>query len=230
MKTNWPVLRSGFMILTSLAVGTTVMPARAQETATVTAPLTVISSVAILQNASQRASVRVEGEGKLEARAARLQNPERLVLDFSGARLGSQKTVIAGAMAPVLGVRLGQFRDDVVRVVIDLTETSHFQLSHDGAALVIAFNETSSAADITSTSNSTGKTPKRPFSANNNKKSGSNSPRFALPGERTQSSGTLASYREEREASGPTANAGQAAQQAAQQANTAAGTMAQSTQ
>ena len=230
MKTNWPVVRSGFLILTSLAVGTMVMPAGAQDIAGVTTTPTVISSVAILQNASQQASVRVEGQGKLEARAARVQNPERLVLDFSGARLGSQKTVIAGAMAPILGVRLGQFRDDVVRVVIDLTETSHFQLLHDGTALVIVFNEPSGAADITSTSNSTGKTPKRPFSANNNKKSGINSPRFALPGELTQSSGTLASYRKEGEASRPTANAGQAAQQAAQQANTAAGTMAQSTQ
>src|SRR6202030_4757412 len=154
MKMNWPVLRSGFMILTSLAVGTALMPARAQEMATVTAPLTVISSVAILQNASQRASVRVEGEGKLEARAARLQNPERLVLDFSGARLGSQKTVIAGAMAPILGVRLAQFRDDVVRVVIDLTEASHFQLAHDGAAVVVLFNEASGVSNGTAASNS----------------------------------------------------------------------------
>src|SRR3984893_15607373 len=153
MKTNWPVVRSGFLILTSLAVGTTVMPAHAQEVAGVTTTPTVISSVAIVQNASQRASVRVEGKGKLEARAERLQNPERLVVDFSGARLGSQRTVIAGAMAPVLGVRLGQFRDDVVRVVIDLTEASHFQLSHDGMAVVLAFNEPSSAAGVTSANN-----------------------------------------------------------------------------
>src|ERR1700730_2438111 len=170
MKTNWPVLRSGFMILTSLAVGTTVMPARAQEGAGVMTTPTVISSVAILQSASQRASVRVEGEGKLEARAARLQNPERLVLDFSGARLGSQKTVIAGTMAPILGVRLGQFRDDVVRVVIDLTEASHFQLSHDGTAVMVVFNEpgavtSASNSASNSTRNSAGATQKRTLSA-----------------------------------------------------------------
>jgi type IV pilus assembly protein PilQ len=231
MKTNWPVLRSGFMILTSLAVGTTVIPARAQEMATVTAPLTVISSVAILQNASQRASVRVEGEGKLEARAARLQNPERLVLDFSGARLGSQKTVIAGAMAPILGVRLAQFRDDVVRVVIDLTEASHFQLAHDGAAVVVLFNEPAGAPSRASTSDSGGNAAKRTVSANNGKKLAINSPRFALPGELTQPSVRLASFGGKSEAARPTANtAQQASQQAAQQANAAAGTMAQSTQ
>jgi type IV pilus secretin PilQ/predicted competence protein len=235
MKTNWPVLRSGFMILTSLAVGTTVMPARAQKDAGVMTTPTVISSVAILQSASQRASVRVEGEGKLEAHAARLQNPERLVLDFSGARLGSQKTVIAGAMAPILGVRLGQFRDDVVRVVIDLTEASHFQLSHDGGAVVVLFNESSGDSNGTTASNSTNNsssvTAKRTLSANNsNKKSAISSPRFALPGELTQPSIKLASFGGRTEASRPTTNGAQAAQQAAQQANTAAGTMAQSMQ
>jgi type IV pilus assembly protein PilQ len=235
MKTNWPVVRSGFLILTSLAVGTTVMPAQAQEIAGVTTTPTLISSVAILQNASQRASVRVEGEGRLEPRAARLQNPERLVLDFSGARLGSQKTVMAGAMAPILGVRLGQFRDDVVRVVIDLTEASHFQLVHDGSAVLVVFNEASNATSASNAANSSKHNsataaPKRTLSANSSKKSGINSPRFALPGELTQSSVVLASYGGKNEAARPTANASQAAQTAAQQANTAAGTMAQSTQ
>ena len=235
MKTNWPVVRSGFLILTSLAVGTTVMPAQAQEIAGVTTTPTLISSVAILQNASQRASVRVEGEGKLEPRAARLQNPERLVLDFSGARLGSQRTVMAGAVAPILGVRLGQFHDDVVRVVIDLTEASHFQLVHDGSAVLVVFNEPSSATSASnaannSTHNSASAASKRTLSANTSKKSGINTPRFALPGELTQSSVVLASYGGNNEAARPTANASQAAQTAAQQANTAAGTMAQSTQ
>src|ERR1700730_5118385 len=184
MKTNWPVVRSSFLILTSLAVGATVMPAHAQEMTGVTTTPTGISAVAMLQNASQRASVRVEGDGKLEARAARLQNPERLVLDFRGARLGSQKTVIAGATAPILGVRLGQFRDDVVRGVIDLTEASHFQLSHDGTAVVVAFNEAASATSAGNTaSNSPSATTKRSLSANSSTKSGINPPRFALPGE-----------------------------------------------
>jgi type IV pilus assembly protein PilQ len=220
MKTNWPVLRSGFIILTSLAVGATVMPARPQEIAGVMTAPTVISSVAILQNSAQRASVRVEGEGKLEARAARLQNPERLVLDFSRARLGSQKTVISGAAAPILGVRLGQFRDDVVRVVIDLTEASHFQLAHDGGAVVVVFGEQTGTTTATSASSSA---PRRTLNADSSKKSGISS-RFALPGELTQPSVRLASF------GGKSEGARQAAQQATQQANNAAGTMAQSMQ
>src|ERR1700760_347141 len=137
MKTNWPALRSGFLILSSLTVGSLALSAQTPEHAgaSATSVPTVISSAAILQTATQHASVRVEGQGKLEARAQRLQNPDRLVLDFSGARLSGHKTEVSGSAAPVLGVRLGQFRNDVVRVVIDLSEAARYQGSHDGSAV-----------------------------------------------------------------------------------------------
>lgn len=238
MKTNWPALRSGFLILASLAVGAVVLPAQTQEIAGATTTPAVISSVAILQSAAQRASVRVEGEGKLEARAARMQNPDRLVLDFSGARLGAQKTVVPGVLAPVLGVRLGQFRSNVVRVVIDLTDAARYQLSHDGTAVVVVFNEqpaapgaTAKAATMTS-NNSRGEfryssASPRTAAAINAKKLKNSSPRFALPGELTQPSFQLASFGGKSEPARPTATSGQAAQQAIQQANSAAGTLAQ---
>src|SRR6202007_221247 len=113
--------------------------AQTQEPAGATAVSTVISSVAITQ-APQRASVRVEGEGRLDVHAARMQNPDRLVLDFAGARLAVQRTVIPGVSAPVRGVRLGQYRPDVVRVVIDLSETTPYQIGRDGNALVVFFD------------------------------------------------------------------------------------------
>ena len=91
MKTNSPALRSGFLMLASLTAGATILPAQAQETTAATTKTAVISSVAILQTAAQSVSVRVDGEGKLDARAARLQNPDRLVLDFSGARRGRRR-------------------------------------------------------------------------------------------------------------------------------------------
>jgi type IV pilus assembly protein PilQ len=242
MKTNWPALRSGFLILASVAVGTTVLPAQTQELAGATTTPAVISSVTILQSALQRAGVRVEGEGKLDARAARMQNPDRLVLDFSGARLGAQKTVIPSVLAPVLGVRLGQFRSNVVRVVIDLSEAARYQLSHDGTAVVVLFNEQptapvgTSAGASTMTSQQHGNahgefryrnaTP-RTVSAVNPRAPRMASPRFALPGELTQPSFTLASFGGKTEPTRPTVSSGQAAQQAIQQANTAAGTVAQ---
>ncbi len=215
MKTNWPVLRSGFLILASLSLGAAVLPAQTQELAGATTTPAVISSVAILQNAAQRASVRVEGEGKLEARAARLQNPDRLVLDFSGARLSAQKTVLPGVVAPVRAVRLGQFRNDVVRVVIDLTDASRFQMTHDGTAVVVTFNEQPVALGVSAKARVT---------------SHATSPRFALPGELTQPSFQLASFGGKSEPARPTVASGDAAQQAVQQANTAAGTVAQNSQ
>ena len=83
MITNWPALRHGCLILASVALSTVPALAQTQEPAVPTATASVISSVAITQGA-QRSSVRVEGEGRLDAHAARMANPDRLVLDFAG--------------------------------------------------------------------------------------------------------------------------------------------------
>src|SRR5205814_3625516 len=136
MKTNWPALRHGYLILASVALTTN--PTLAQTPAGATAAGAVISSVAITQ-APERSAVRVEGEGRLDVHAARLQNPDRLVLDFAGARLAVQQTVIPGISAPVRGVRIGQYRPDVARLVVDLTTASPYQVSRDGDAVVIYF-------------------------------------------------------------------------------------------
>src|SRR5882672_10096517 len=139
MKTNWPALRHGCLILASIAVAASPALAQTQEPSGTTATGAVISSVAITQ-APQRAAVRVEGEGRLDVHAARMQDPDRLVLDFAGARLAVQKTVIPGVSAPVRGVRTGQYRPDIARVVIDLTSATPYQLLRDAGAVVIYFN------------------------------------------------------------------------------------------
>jgi len=229
MKTNWPAFQRGCLILASVAAGASPMLAQTQEPAGATATASVISSVAITQ-APQRAAVRVEGEGRLEARAARMQNPDRLVLDFAGARLAVQKTSIPGVSAPVRSVRLGQYRPDVARVVIDLTEAAPYQISRDGAAVVIFFegqpespvNATNSAAVTTSQARFQYQDPAPRHTANKNLRI--SAPRFALPGELTQPSVQLASFNEKTEPARPTVQ--QAAEQAAQQAGSAASTMA----
>src|SRR6266702_8744255 len=127
MNRNWPALRPGGRILASMSLAASAALAQTQEPVSAKASAAVISSVAITQ-APKRAAVRVEGEGRLEVHAARMQNPDRLVLDFAGARLAVQKTVIPGLSAPVRGVRIGQYRPDVARVVIDLTTATPFQL------------------------------------------------------------------------------------------------------
>jgi len=241
MKTNWPALRHGYLILASMALANS--PVLAQTPGGATANAAVISSVAITQ-APERSAVRVEGEGRLEVHAGRMQNPDRLVLDFAGARLAVQKTVIPGISAPVRGVRIGQYRPDVARVVVDLTTATPYQVSRDGEAVVIYFETPSTIPVVpasfvtTLTSRPNEKTnPEFQYSAASprlvagraSKNLEISAPRFALPGELTQPSVILASFSAKKEPVRPDSTTQQAAaQQAVQQANTAATTMATS--
>src|SRR6266852_1968061 len=242
MKTNWPALRHGYLILAGVALASS--PLFAQTQAPAAATSAVISSVAITQ-APERSAVRVEGEGRLDVHAGRMQNPDRLVLDFAGARLAVQKKVIPGISAPVRGVRIGQYRPDVARVVVDLTTATPYQVSRDGEAVVIYFENpsttpvqpVSSVTTLTSRQNEKAR-PEFHYSAASPRMVAGRSvkdlkisaPRFALPGELTQPSITLASFSEKKEPVRPDSTTQQAAQQAVQQANTAATTMATSSQ
>jgi len=222
MKTNWPALRRGYLILASVALASS--PAFAQTPAGAASTAAVISSVAITQ-APERSAVRVEGEGRLDVHAGRMQNPDRLVLDFAGARLAVEKTVIPGIAAPVRGVRIGQYRPDVARVVIDLTTASPYEVSRDGEAVVIYFQTPhTSPARTTALPRLVARRSSRDLKVS--------APRFALPSELTQPSVTLASFSEKKEPVRPDATTQQAAaQQAVEQANTAAATtMARSAQ
>ncbi|HET8924598.1 MAG TPA: type IV pilus secretin PilQ [Candidatus Acidoferrum sp.] len=238
MKMNWPALRHGCLILAS--TGLAASPGFAQAQApTARAIPAVISSVAITQ-APQRAAVRVEGEGRLDVRAARMQNPDRLVLDFAGARLAVQKTVIPGVSAPVLGVRIGQYRPDVARVVIDLTAAAPYQLSRDAGAVVISFGAQTATpvepvVNLVNLASGQGDTSRSEFhytaaapriAVRSSKALQISALRFPLPGELTQPSVVLASFNGKSEPARPQGTAQQAAQQAVQQANTAATTLA----
>ena len=237
MKTNWPAFRCGFLILSSAALGASPMLAQTQEPAGATATSAVISSVAITQ-APQHASVRVEGEGRLDVHALRMQNPERLVLDFSGARLAVEKTVIPGSADPVRDVRVGQYRPNIARVVVDLTGVAPYQISHDGTAVVILFEaqpEAAASNPRTATSEENTKTragfkyssavPRATARLSSSLRIPA--PRFALPGELTQPSLVLASFGGMNEPARP-ATAQNAAQQAAQASNAAANKLAAS--
>ena len=240
MKTNWPALRHGCLILASMALATSPVLAQTQDPAGSSKSAAVISSVAITQ-APERAAVRVEGEGRLDARTSRMQNPDRLVLDFAGARMAVEKTVIPGISAPVRGVRVGQYRPDVARVVIDLTTPMPYRVFRDGEALVVSF-DTPTATPVKASARLTASASPveekirhdfqysapvpRKMTAHSARNFEILAPRFALPGELTQPSVALASLNGKNEPVRPDSNAQQAAQQAVQQANAAATTMA----
>jgi type IV pilus assembly protein PilQ len=148
MKTICPAIRFGCLYLAIAALVVPAAVAQMQQSAGAqhrSAPAAIISSVAITQ-AEQHSSVRVEGKGNLEYRAARLEDPERLVLDFAGTRLAVRQSQIPGVAAPVRGVRLGQFKPDVARVVIELTAAAPYQISRDGRGIVILFTVPQDAA------------------------------------------------------------------------------------
>jgi type IV pilus assembly protein PilQ len=231
MKTNWRALRCGCLIVAGILGGKPAIARAQNATGAATTPA-VISSVAITQD-PQRAAVRVEGAGRLEVHAARIQNPERLVLDFAGARMGVQKSSIPGVSAPVRSVRMAQFRPDVARVVIDLIGAAPYQIAHEEDAVVVYLQatpaEASTSSPVTSTSSDV---PKKeiPYTANAPRvmKTGAKSsnlaaPHFSLPSELTQPSASMAD--EKNEPARPE-GAQQAAQQAVQQASNAAATVA----
>jgi len=136
MKTNRAAGKLGCSLLMIFALMACGWNAQAQERGGPARDGAVISSVAITQ-AGERASVRVEGEGLQEAKAMRMENPNRLVLDFAGTRMAVEKTEIPGVSAPVLGVRLGQYKPTVARVVIDLATQAEYEVTRDGGGVVI---------------------------------------------------------------------------------------------
>src|SRR5690348_12159160 len=225
MKTNWRALKYGCLILAGLTLATKSAPAQTVESKG-TKKSAVISSVAITQ-APERSAVRVEGEGKLDVRAARMQHPDRLVLDFVGARLAVHKTVIPGVSAPVVDVRMGQYQPDIARVVVDLSAPTSYYVSRDGDAVVISFSAPKAtpmgvSQKSTLTTSATDQTSQKPAEASA-RANQIPAPRFALPGELTQpSSVALASFSEKNAPAHTEANPQQAAQQAVQQANAAA--------
>jgi type IV pilus assembly protein PilQ len=178
----------------------------------------------------------VEGAGPLEVHAARVQNPDRLVLDFSDAKLAVQKTVIPGLSAPVRGVRLGQFRPDVARVVIDLTTATPYQISREGVSVVVSFASVAQpATDSVPTLKAASEkipverpafhygvsAPRGAMASSATKLRRISAPRFALPGELTQPSVLLASFGGSTEPARPTPQ-----QVAQQQSGNAAATVA----
>jgi len=233
MKTNRPAFGIGCLILAAAALSVSPSFAQTQEPGGASATASVISSVAVTQ-ASQRESVRVDGQGPLEVHASRMQNPERLVLDFSSARLATQKTTVPGVSAPVRGVRLGQYRPDVARIVVDLTSAAPYQILREGPAVVVAFDlQPEPPVDSSVTTTTVSNRARRDFQYNDStphvvravQKVSSRAPRFALPGELTQPSVVLASFSGKDEPVRPIA-AQEAAAQATAQAGNAAATVA----
>jgi type IV pilus secretin PilQ/predicted competence protein len=136
MKTNWPAYRLTAVLLVSLAA--IASAASAQTGPPAASPATVIASVEIGRSGAQT-DVRVLGDGQLSYQVARLHDPERLVLDFSGARLGAERNFLSSDAKLVRRVRLSQFKPDVTRLVVDLNQNARYSVRNEGKNVIIAF-------------------------------------------------------------------------------------------
>jgi type IV pilus assembly protein PilQ len=111
---------------------------KSPEAATTPAAFEAIKQVSLAQNGDQ-IEVNVVGSGKLTYHVTRLSNPDRIVLDFTGAHLKTSQKNIASNLDPVREIRLAQFTPEVSRVVIDLRSPAHYNVNASGNAVTVAF-------------------------------------------------------------------------------------------
>jgi type IV pilus assembly protein PilQ len=107
-------------------------------------PATELGKVAVEQQ-DGRTQVKIEGNGRLTCEVIRMSNPDRVVVDFRGVKARVAQKQIASAIQPVRGVRVGQFRPDVARVVIDLHENNPHRVRAQGRYVFVDFALSQSA-------------------------------------------------------------------------------------
>jgi hypothetical protein len=135
MKTKgefcWPAL------VTALVLSSGRMMAHPQPQASRTAAA-IITQVEVSRT-GQETVVRVSGNGRLVLQTQRLNSPERLVLHYAEARLALARASVPSTLRPVRRVRLGQFKPDVARVVVDLEYVVPYSLKTEGQSVTIVF-------------------------------------------------------------------------------------------
>ncbi|HXN30053.1 MAG TPA: type IV pilus secretin PilQ [Candidatus Acidoferrales bacterium] len=112
--------------------------AKPSESSAASADFQNIEQVNLAQVGAQT-EVNVVGNAKLTYHVSRLHNPDRIVLDFSGAHLKTSEKQIASNLDPVKEIRLAQFTPQVSRIVIDLRTPARYNVNASGNAVTVAF-------------------------------------------------------------------------------------------
>jgi type IV pilus assembly protein PilQ len=112
-------------------------------------PISVSSNSSAIQEISvakdgDAPEVLVLGTGPMSHQDLRLSKPDRLVLDFAGARMKAAKTT-ASTIEPIRDVRAGQYSPQVARVVIDLSTADPYTVKHVDGGLAVKFAPASSS-------------------------------------------------------------------------------------
>ena len=103
-------------------------------------PLTgEVTSVSVLPSPG-RAEVVIAVRGSVDVKDFVLREPDRLVLDVTGARLSGGTTRYDGVnRGGVRNVRYNQFRPDVVRIVLEMDVAKDYKVERSGDAIRISF-------------------------------------------------------------------------------------------
>ena len=117
--------------------------AKSSEIKTSGSTTEAIRQVKLEQN-GELTDVNVIGTGKLNYHAMKLQNPDRLVLDFAGAHLRTSEKQIASNLDPVREIRLAQFSPEVSRIVIDLRHATPYNITSSDSGITVEFANKSS--------------------------------------------------------------------------------------
>src|SRR5882757_5982439 len=87
----------------------------------------------------QHVQVRVVGNGALSCAPFLLAAPDRLVLDCTGAHVRAGSTPTRVNLDPVLSVRVGQFKTNVARVVVELAGQAPYTVGAEGNKVLVTF-------------------------------------------------------------------------------------------
>jgi type IV pilus assembly protein PilQ len=125
------VAAGAFLIGSSVADAAPGAPTRAEATATVTA-------VRVVPGAG-RADVVLSFDGTVDVTDFTLPSPHRIVVDLKGARMNvGQHAYDRVARAGIRNVRLGQYENDVVRLVLDLDGPRNYEVTRENGAIRIS--------------------------------------------------------------------------------------------
>jgi polysaccharide biosynthesis/export protein len=141
-------------------------------------PVTIIKQVEAA-DVDQQVQVRVMGSGDLSCLPFRLDNPDRLVLDCSSAHVQVQQTPLRVDLDPVRSVRLGQFKTDVARVVIELAGQVPYTIHADGKNLTVVFDAVHPKPSVSISSSKEGEASARPLKGERDPSASTNT--FPLP-------------------------------------------------
>lgn len=83
--------------------------------------------------------VRISGDGELQYKAFRLDNPARLVIDLDGVKNAVTKSTVPVDDDVVKRVRVAQFQPTVARVVVDLTRKTEWEIHPAGDEIRVTF-------------------------------------------------------------------------------------------